>query len=55
MDTDHAPTLSAAELRDRLTRAYLAGDGGAVVTIMTQLAEAEQREATPPSPHRAAA
>jgi hypothetical protein len=49
MDDDRHELESATELRHRLTRAYLAGDGAAVVQIMELLQAAEARERTEPS------
>jgi hypothetical protein len=36
-------TDEIAQLREKLTKAYLAGDGASVVLIMEQLAEAEAK------------
>jgi hypothetical protein len=48
-------TDEIADLQQKLTKAYLAGDGASVVLIMEQLAEAEAREAQPSDPQPAAA
>jgi hypothetical protein len=49
MDDDRPELESATELRYRLTRAYLAGDGAAVVQIMELLQAAEERERHSPA------
>jgi len=47
--------VDVAVLREKLTRAYLSGDGAAVVRLMDQIAEAERAaKATPEAPASAA-
>jgi len=45
MTQSTSATPSLAELQEQLTRAYLSGDGAAVVRVMEEIAEAEQRAA----------
>jgi len=40
-------TPTAAELQERLMRAYLSGDGAAVVEVMELIAAAEQPRSAP--------